>query len=272
MVFRFGISQVHGGGTVIEGARAFTAALARLLGEPWRLHVAEDYAALQQTMRSGGVDLAWLPPFIHIEAARYGAHLIAVCERAGALTYRSSLLVRVDDPVREVSELRGVRVAWTDRSSASGYVFPRLLVISSGVPAARAFSEELFLGSPREVCGAVADGRVDLGACFTSEAHADDPKLALADVGRIYPAATWRLRVLAVTAAIPSDGMVLAPALAGDAAVRGRVRDALLRMNGDSEGMVGLAKLLFADRLVGVTPQVVRAVEQIAPLLRGAGG
>lgn len=268
MARRFGISQAHGGATVIEGARAFAGALGRLLGEPWRVHVAADYATLQQALLAGSVDLAWLPPFIHIEAARQGGQLLAVCERAGRLTYRSSLLVRADDPVREVAELRGARVAWTDASSASGYVFPRLLVLASGVPASHAFAEELFLGSPREVCGAVADGRADLGACFTSEAHAGDPQLALADVARIYPAATWRLRVLATTAAIPSDGMVVAPAT--DAAWRARARDALLRLHADPEGQTGIAKLLFADRLVAPGPQIQRAIEGLGTLMASA--
>jgi phosphonate transport system substrate-binding protein len=266
MAVRFGISQVHGGATVIEGARAFTQALGRLLGTSARLHVAEDYDALQETIRTGGVDLAWLPPFLHIEAARHGALLAAVCERAGALTYRSALIVRADSPIQSIAEVRGVRVAWTDRSSASGYVFPRLLVVSSGVGASEAFAEELFLGSPREVCGAVADGRADLGACFTSEAHADNRDTTLADVARVFPAASWRLRVLGITSAIPSDGVVLSGAT--DAALRTRISEALLKMNTDPQGVSGLAKLFFADRLVAPTRSVSLAIEHMAPLLR----
>jgi phosphonate transport system substrate-binding protein len=208
-----------------------------------------------------------MPPFLHIEAARHGAHLAAVCERAGALTYRSALFVRHDDPVRNLESLRGVRVAWTDRSSASGYVFPRLHVVST-IPAAQAFSEEQFLGSPREVCGAVADGRADLGACFTSEANAEDLRQTLVDVARIYPAANWRLRVLAVTRAIPSDGLVVAAAI--DPATRARIAEALLRINDVSEGASALAKLFFADRLVEVTRSVSLAIEAMAPLLARA--
>jgi phosphonate transport system substrate-binding protein len=268
MSFRFGISQVHGGATVIEGARAFTRALGTLMGRTARLHVADDYEALQRIVRAGGVDLAWLPPFLHMEAARSGAQLLAVCERAGALTYRSSIVVRADDPVRGLEELSAARVAWTDPSSASGYIFPRLHLIAGGVDPKRAFADEAFYGSPREVCAAVADGLADLGACFTSEEHAADRKLALADVARIYPAATWRLRVLAVTDSIPSDGMVLGAHVEAD--VRARVTDALLRMRNIPDGEEGLAKLLFAERLVAVNEHVARAIERLMPLIRAA--
>jgi len=182
------------------------------------------------------------------------------------LTYRSALFVRADDPIGGLEQLRGARVAWTDRSSASGYVFPRLLVVSSVDPA-EAFAEERFLGSPREVCAAVADGQVDLGACFTSEAHADDPARTLVDVARIYPAAPWRLRVLAVTGPIPSDGLVLSSAV--DPGGRTRIGGALLRIHELAQGAESLAKLFFADRLVEVSRAVVAAIEHMAPLLRG---
>jgi phosphonate transport system substrate-binding protein len=268
MTVRFGISQAHGGATVIEGARAFTRALGTLLGETARLTVAEDYETLSRTLRAGGVEVAWLPPFLHIEAARAGARLAAVCERAGALTYRSSLVVRADDPVRSVTELSGARVAWTDRSSASGYVFPRLHLMLAGVDPARAFADEAFLGAPRDVCAAVADGRADLGACFTSEAHAGDRKLALSDVARIYPAATWRLRVLAVTDAIPSDGLVIAAQVSPE--LRARLTDALLRLATIPDGKEGVAKLLFAERLVPPNDPVVKAIDRLTPLLRSA--
>lgn len=268
MPVRFGISQVHGGAHVLEGARAFTRGLGTLLGQAARLHVADDYDALKKTLRSGGIDLAWLPPFLHIEAARHGAILAAVCERAGALTYRSSLIVRADDPVRGIEALSNTRVAWTDKSSASGYVFPRLHLIAAGLDPARVFADEAFYGSPREVCAAVADGKADLGACFTSEAHAADRKLALIDVGRIYTAAPWRLRVLAVTDAIPSDGLVLAAHVPADD--RARITDALLRLSSNPDGAEGVAKLLFAERCVAPNEPVTRAIERLSPLLRAA--
>ena len=269
MVLRFGISQVHGGSTVTEGARAFAHALETLVGKPVRLHVVKDYASLLSTLRLGGIELAWMPPFLHIEAARTGAMLAAVVERDGALTYRSALVVRADDPIRALDELRGARAAWTDRSSASGFVFPRLHLLGAGLNLREALAEETFLGAPREVCGAVADGRADIGACFTSEAHAGDLAQTLVDVGRIYPAATWRLRVLAVTAAIPSDGIVLAPTVAP--IDRARIVDALLRLSSLPEGAEGVKKLLFGERLVGVTDGVARAIERLAPLLRQHG-
>jgi ABC-type phosphate/phosphonate transport system substrate-binding protein len=85
------------------------------------------------------------------------------------------------------------------------------------------------------------------------------------DVGRIYAAATWRLRVLAVTDAIPSDGLVLGAHVTAED--RARITDALLRMDTVPDGVEGVAKLLFAERLVAPSEPVVRAIERHSPML-----
>jgi phosphonate transport system substrate-binding protein len=264
---RIGISQGHGGAMVIEGARAFVRALGTLLGQEktTRLHVADDYAALKAALKEGQIDLGWMPPFLHIEAVRWGAKLLAVVERDGALTYRSSIVVRADSEIRRLEDIHRARVAWTDASSASGYVFPRLHLLGAGLDPKEAFAHEDFLGSPRGVCGAVADGQADLGACFTSEKHADDVKLALVDVARIYPAATWRLRVLAVTEPIPSDGLVAAAHVPAPA--RYKLVDALLRLHNIADGTEAMTKLFFGERLVAPSTAVTRAIERLAPRL-----
>ncbi len=229
------------------------------------MHVADDYAALMRTMLGAGIDLGWLPPFLHVQATAAGATLAAVCERGGALTYRSALVVRADSTLRGLADLVGVRVAWTDPQSASGYVFPRLHLTSNGVDPARAFASESFLGSPRAACGAVADGQADLCACFTSEAHAASVEQTLADVARIYPAAPWRLRVLAVTESVPSDGIVVAAHV--EPAQVARIADALLGFHTFAAGREALAKLLFAERLVAVSDEVARVIARLRAVM-----
>jgi phosphonate transport system substrate-binding protein len=262
---RLGIGQGHGGATVVTGARTFAAALSARTGRAVRIVVAEDYAALQRATLAGAIDLGWHPPFLHIEATAAGATLAAVCEREGALTYRSALLVRADSPIRDLDDLARARVAWTDRQSASGYVFPRLHLLANGIDPARAFASEAFLGSPRAACSAVADGDVDLCACFTSEAHAGSVADTLTDVARIYPAAPWRLRVLAVTESVPCDGIVVAAQVERDETAR--IAEALLAFHTFPEGKAALSQLLFADRLVAVSEEVARVIARLRTLM-----
>ncbi len=262
---RLGISQGHGGATVVAGARTFANALAARINRPVKVHVADDYATLQKTLVGGGVDLGWMPPFLAVEAIEAGASLLAVCERNGALTYRSALVVRSDSPIRSLDALVGARAAWVDRQSASGYVFPRLHLVASGIDLARAFASETFYGSPRAACSAVADEEADLCACFTSEAHAGSFEHSLADVARVYPAASWRLRVLRVTDSIPSDGLVAAPQV--DAELRARLVEGMSVLHERPDGAQAVSTLLFADKLVKVDANVERLIARLRTML-----
>ena len=250
---------------MVAGARTFAAALSAKTGRQVRVHVAEDYAALLRGLVTGGIELGWMPPFLVAAAAEQGATLCAVCERNGSLTYRSAIVVRKDGALRTLDDLVGVRAAWVDRQSASGYVFPRLHLVAGGVDPKRAFASETFYGSPRAALSAVADGQADLCGCFTSETHARSIELTLADVARIYPAAYWRLRVLRVTDAIPSDGLVAGPHV--DADSRAVLTEGLCALHSFADGKRALDQLLFADRLVAVDAEVERLVARIRALL-----
>jgi ABC-type phosphate/phosphonate transport system substrate-binding protein len=147
--------------------------------------------------------------------------------------------------------------------------FPRLYLQSHGIDPSRDLQAETFVGSPRAVCAAVADGTADVGACFVSEPAADDPKRLLADVQRVYPAAAWRMRALGVTDPIPSDGIVVAGHV--DADLQGRIRDAVLRFHRTADGRAALDKLLFADKLVPVTVVVARVIADLRARTPGPG-
>lgn len=250
---------------MVAGTRSFASALTARIGRPVRVHVSEDYAGLLRAFRAGAIDLGWMPPVLAASAVEDGAQLALVCERDGALTYRSAIVVRAEGSLRTLDDLASVRAAWTDRQSASGYLFPRLHLIASGVDPAAAFASEAFLGSPRAACSAVADGHADLCACFTSEAHARSSELTLADVARIYPAASWRLRVFRLTDSIPSDGMVIAPHVDGE--VRAQVVAGMCQLHTFADGREALDKLLFADRLVSLAPEIERLMAKLKTLL-----
>jgi phosphonate transport system substrate-binding protein len=209
------------------------------------------------------VDIAWLPPILHMRAAASGALLATVPERSGRLTYRSALVVRSDSAFRSVRDLRGSRVAWIDRKSASGYVFPRLHLRAAGLDLERAFASEQFLGSPSEVCTAVARGAADLCAIFVCEEAATDAQVALAEVRRAAGSLGPMLRVLAVTDPIPPDGIVLGAHVGDDL---GRYRRALELLHTGAEGASALRILLDAHRLVAPTDEVLAAVARLRAL------
>jgi phosphonate transport system substrate-binding protein len=208
----------------------------------------------------GRAHAAWAPPIAHARAVRDGAELIAIPERRGLLAFRSALLVRTESVWVSPAGMRGVRAAWTDPSSASGYLFPRMHLEAAGVDPKRDLTEH-FHGSARRACEAVLSGEADLCACFVRPDSAGDPQLALADVDRIVRGASERLRVIALTDVIPPDGIIFGPALA--AADRHGVRDALLELHRTPEGRTALDLLMQAERLVPPNEHVLRLIARL---------
>src|SRR5438067_9347542 len=165
-----GMSRNHARANVEGWPDLLPQALAKGLGSPVMASMADDYEQLLKCVLDGAVDVAWLPPLLHARAAEQGARLVALPQRGGWLTFRSALLVRNDDPAKKISDLRGARAAWRDRSSASGYLFPRLELPPAAIGA------EKFFGSVIDAAQAVVNGDADLCTCFVSDAARDPHK------------------------------------------------------------------------------------------------
>ena len=252
-----GASHAHGGDVPAQLPK-----LARLLGTALgttvTAMVVPTYELLLERLLAGTTQVAWLPPLLHARATLKGARLAAVPLRGGWLTYRSALLVRKDQPVVGLSRMRGLRAAWVDKSSGSGYLFPRLELSMLGAAPERLFASEVFLGSAAKAGAAVAAGEADVCACFVSDAAGRDPAHALEDVRRAVGDAAPLLRVLHVTEPIPPDGFVLSARLSGPQQVR--VTAALLALHETEAGRDLLRELLRAEKLSPVTESIVRSL------------
>jgi ABC-type phosphate/phosphonate transport system substrate-binding protein len=247
------VSRSHGGAQVLDATRRFCQLLSERLRLPVTSVVTRDYDHLLEGVQMAGVDLAWMPPLIH---ARGDGLLAAVVQRGGAVTYRAALLTRGDSDFETVADLAQARAAWTDRASASGFLFPKLHLLAEGIEPA----EETMYGSIAVALGAVLDDKADLCACFVR----DDPSRAMEDVLRNFPHVKGKLRVLAVTDSIPPDGVVLAPGIEGT--LQARLRDLLLNVHDSPDGAARLRDLFSAEKLVPLTTPVSRAIERLRAL------
>jgi phosphonate transport system substrate-binding protein len=178
------------------------------------------YHRLLEALEMGHVDVAWLPPILAAQAqARGVAAPIALPIRAGVTSYSTALFTREGSPLRTVADLVGMRAAWVDRQSASGYLLIRAHLRGLGVDLERAFSADRFTGSHEEVASAVLDGSADAGASFVHLDPVDERPVR----------AAWgdaRVRVLALAGPIPAD--VVAAGTRVDPALLDRVRRALI--------------------------------------------
>jgi phosphonate transport system substrate-binding protein len=233
------------------GARA---ALARLftarMGAEVIVDVVAGYDELFDRIRNGQGHFAWLPPVLVVDALdQLGVTLLVSAVRAEGPRYHGALFVPREHPARTVEAVRGRRVAWVDRRSASGYLFARLALIDRGLPA-DFFAAEDFLGSHRAVVAAVRDGRADVGATYV---HFPE------DQHRVAVGSGWHeigfdaMRVLLLSDVIPSDGVCAAKYV--DAATRIRMTELLCTFDVQDEGRRALREVFDARSLEPTLPQ-----------------
>lgn len=79
-------------------------------------------------------------------------------------TYNGCVYARTDSAVRRLEDLNGARFAFSDETSTSGHIFPRMLLDRSGVGLGRVY----YAGGHPNVIQAVWDGKADGGSAFYS--------------------------------------------------------------------------------------------------------
>jgi phosphonate transport system substrate-binding protein len=158
-----------------DGARAvlrarlqvFADALGDAANLPTEPYDFDDYPSLLSAIYDGSVDIGWLPPLVAMRAAGGGRAIpIALPVRRGISSFHAALFSAVGSPIVRPPDLSGVRAAWVDRQSASGYLVVRAALRAQGVELSRAFKEDKFLGSHDAVVKAVLSGHADVGATY----------------------------------------------------------------------------------------------------------
>ena len=141
--------------------------LSNAIGEKVTLYIAKDYGDLRTQMENGSVDIGSFSPFAYVDAARGGKiRIIAQSIIEGSATYRGIIVVRKESGLKSIADLKGKRFAFVDPKSASGYVYPRAMLIEKRINPETFFKETIFAGSHDKVIAAVLEGRVDAGAIY----------------------------------------------------------------------------------------------------------
>lgn len=145
---------------------------------------------------AAGIDFAMLTPIVHLHASDtlpvktlgYGVY------PNGQFSYRAVLLARKDG-VKSLKELSGKKIGFVDPYSASGYVYPKLMLTEAGVPPKSV--EDVFLRNHVDALKALDAGQVDAAATY-------DMVFDEAKTGKKLDDYT----VLATSDPIPSDAFV----------------------------------------------------------------
>jgi phosphonate transport system substrate-binding protein len=158
----------------------------------------------------------------------------------GTSSYRGYLFARRDSKIRDVNGMKGKRMAFVEKATTAGYLFPLAYLKEQGIKDTdHFFSSSYFAGSHDAAIHAVLEGQADVGAAKHSiydRVKADDSRVAR------------DLIILAESPWVPSNGLCVRKGL--DEGLKQKLKQALLGLDKDSEGAAVLQQfgaLRFID-------------------------
>jgi phosphate/phosphite/phosphonate ABC transporter binding protein len=227
---QFGFTPVLGQTEMRAEFQPLADYLSNAIGQKVVLYIAKDYGDLRAQMELGTVDIGSFSPFAYVDAVRGGKiRIIAQSIIDGSATYRGIIVARKDSGLKALADLQGKRFAFVDPKSASGYVYPRAMLIEKGMNPENFFKATMFAGDHNKVIAAVLDGRVDAGATY-------DNALGIAKAAGM---ATENLVILASTDPIPHDAITVRLGL--DTALVDKIQGALVNLDKTETGRLVIA-------------------------------
>ena len=209
------------------------------------IRVAESQADAVASVGSHAAD-AWLLPlfdflFCHQE---YGAHAgLRLIREGGAGTFQGVIVSRADGPVDKLDALTGKTIAFVDRYSTSGFVYPAKLLREANVQ-----PKPVFAGTHEAVLEQLRSGKVDAAATFIHAVEGDTT-----------------LRVIATTDPIPNEPIFFRSGL--DAAKRDLFVNAMIAFASTPEAAAVLRDIGDVERFEKVDDVAYKAAHDS---IRGA--
>ncbi|MFZ5825296.1 MAG: phosphate/phosphite/phosphonate ABC transporter substrate-binding protein [Bacillota bacterium] len=209
------------------------------LGRPIRLVQRSTYAEVNELVRTGEVDLAFICTWAYVDGkANFGMKLLAAPQVEEQAIYYSYLLVPANSPANSMADLRDGVFAFTDPLSTTGRLVPVYWVWQEGEKPADFFRKQFFTYSHDRAVLAVADGLVD-GAAVD---HLVYDAMVLRD-----PSLKEKVRVIQKSEPIGTPPVVVGPGL--DEATRRQLEKLFLELHETPEG-AAILKALRIDRFV----------------------
>ncbi|MFB3816931.1 MAG: phosphate/phosphite/phosphonate ABC transporter substrate-binding protein [Candidatus Methylomirabilales bacterium] len=229
------------------------------LGRPVQFKQRRTYQEVNDMLGTGEVDLAFLCSGAYVHAQRqYGVKLLAVPLMHGSPFYRSYMIVSADSGVKSVLDLRGKRFAYTDRLSATGYLYPVYAVLQAGGYPTTYFAGTMFTRGHDNSIEAVAEGIADAAgvhsAVYDRLETGGSPLIP-------------RTRIIQRSPPFGSPPVVVPRSL--DRGLKTALRTLLLGMSDDPRGRSILGKLEI-ERFVRGDPGLYGGVRDMLQVVEGA--
>ncbi len=171
-----------------------------------KLISAPNYEGMAKLLKEGKVDIAWLGTKNYIKLKTM-LDIDAVIRpiRYGKPYYGGLIIARKDSSIKTLKDLKGKVLAFVDKGSASGYLYPLALILKSGIDPSTYFKEVKFLSEHDTVVSNVFLKKVDAGCVY------DDARLTLKDDNQIK-----EIAVIARTPKIPNEPIVVSKTMSSE--------------------------------------------------------
>lgn len=234
------------GSTRASARAAFARVLADRLEVLVEVRSTATYGDLLEHVLDAETELAWLPPAVLVRTLEEPTtSLIASGVRHRRAYFQGALFCRAEAPYESAADLRGARVAWVDRNSCAGFLFPRLSLAQLELDADALFAEQRFLADHMSVGRALDLREADVGATFVQRSS-DASDARIVSAGWELSGARERMRALLVSEPIPTDAIVATSACPPE--LRSRFAVALLNLHQSPDGASVLRDLFSVER------------------------
>jgi phosphonate transport system substrate-binding protein len=254
---RVAIASILSPAKNLESYHHLLAYVEKEMGRPVQLVQRMTYAEVNDLMRAGQVDMAFVCTLAYVEGNReFGMELLVAPQIRGETVYHSYLIVPKNSPVKSFTDLKGKAFAFSDPLSNTGRLVPTYHLSLMGTTSDAFFSRYVFTYSHDNSIVAVADRLVD-GAAVDSLVY---EFLAITD-----PDLIAKTKIVARWGPYGIPPVVVHPDL--DPGVKERLRRLFLAMHRKLGGR-SIIKDLFIDRFIPIQDEAYDSVRQVAAQVR----
>lgn len=200
--------------------------LEKELGRPIEIIQRNTYAEINELLRTGQVDLAFICTYAYVSGHdQFDLELVAAPVKDGQAQYQSYIIVRQDSGIDSFDRLKGKRFAFSDPMSTTGYLYPMSLLKKQGKGPEMFFADFCFTYSHDNSTRAVFEGIVD-GAAVES--------LVYRQMAEKEPQITGALKIINKSSFFPSPPVVVRAGLPEE--LKKQLDEFFLNLSNDEEG------------------------------------
>jgi len=200
--------------------------------------VARSYEELSQRLADEAVDIGFFSPQSYVVAKRrvpdlkYIVSLMKENENGQLSDHYYGIVISLKESgFQTLGDLKNKRFGFTNRTSASGYLYPRSLLSKNGIVPEKFFSNVFMLNRHDKLIDALVNRSIDAGATFDGNLS-----IAVEKYGDIF-------REIARTPPIPLDACAAGPHVSDEDVAR--VESILLEVNRNAELLRSLKESQF---------------------------